>query len=855
MKKLLAVLIATVVLSPMNFSAAQVEPQLFECPPEHPGVDLVPEVAEYCGIRDLILELEQVAADTANDVAFRTFAEAQAAMWEAYLLTYGPDLGPEGNTLYTTPSWALAQQALDEEWLPGDPLYEALNLDNIPPGDKTTADAPFRGMFYYPWYPQDWGTCTSGNPSRSHFNPTRGCYSQDQVAGQPNPVIFEHVNDMRNAGVEVAISSWYRMDPGSTLQSNRDKRFLDLLNASVGTDLTWALYYEREGFDSGNDPGNFGDPRWDQIRADLNYAMSRYGAEPNYMRLHGKPVVFVFGDPSDGCGDGLDPALAGPTEMVERWRRAIQQSSRRESIPAPNVHVVFKVFPGYDSCPADAYPRGSAARPSFSFHQYAPAAPTDQVHNPVSTALAPGSWGTGSYVISPGFWKFDEAAPRDNFPLGPGSEDATRDLVEFRQSVRTMSTSARSWQLITTYNEFIEGTQVEADTRFGSIFLNAIANNGVEPGVQGRIAGAGDIACRASDPGNDGVPPFSEPPEVGTTGCHMRDTSDQILAQNPPVTDVLVLGDSQYEDGESENYGASYNATWGRLKAITRPSTGNHEYNLMDTDDPDFLGSSDENGDGIGGDGYFSYFGAAAGPRRPLGPGQAEGVYSFNVGSWLFISLNSSCSQAGPGGCGVGSNQWDFLRNAVEQHAGSCEVVYMHHQRFSDGSHGNSNEEDTDAVNLDGSLTGPQRLKHLYRQASALGVELWLVGHDHDYQRYPMAKDVDIDVPGIGIRGIALPDPEFGVRQVIIGTGGRNTTGVDTSDPGPGSSWILSDGTKDMDPERYHGTAFGIFTMELRPNDGTFRFIVDPDDTDTAQSNLPGAAGQQMDQFNTTCHN
>jgi hypothetical protein len=83
------------------------------------------------------------------------------------------------------------------------------------------------------------------------------------------------------------------------------------------------------------------------------------------------------------------------------------------------------------------------------------------------------------------------------------------------------------------------------------------------------IAAAGEIAC---DPGaanfNGGA---------GTaTGCRQKYTSDLLV--NAGYAAVLPLGDNQYFCGSLTAFEQSYDLSWGRLKSITHPAPGNHEY-------------------------------------------------------------------------------------------------------------------------------------------------------------------------------------------------------------------------------------------------------------------------------------
>ena len=217
------------------------------------------------------------------------------------------------------------------------------------------------------------------------------------------------------------------------------------------------------------------------------------------------------------------------------------------------------------------------------------------------------------------------------------------------------------------------------------------------------IAAAGDIACEPAEP-------------VTAARCHMRATSDLLVGTG--LDAVLTLGDNQYEDGALEKFRRSYDATWGRVKAITRPAVGNHELA------------------GGAAHGHFAYFGAAAGK-----PGQ--GWYSFDVGTWHLIALNSNC--AAVGGCGPGSAQHEWLVADLAAHRAACTLAYWHHPRFSSGLHGDS-----------------AATAAFWQALYDAGADVVLAGHDHHYERFvPLAPD-------------GAPDPARGLRQFIVGTGGRS---------------------------------------------------------------------------------
>jgi hypothetical protein len=172
----------------------------------------------------------------------------------------------------------------------------------------------------------------------------------------------------------------------------------------------------------------FGNPDASQIAADLAYLKQNYGYDQSFFRVDGRFVVFAYGG-DETC------------EMVDRWTEANK---------AANAYIVLKVFPGYQNC--FNQPDG--------WHQYSPARPAD-------------SQGRYSYTISPGFWLAKEKDPR-----------LERNLSEWYEAIRDMTASGADFQLITTFNEWGEGTSVESaeewesDSGHGD-YLDALAKDGI----------------------------------------------------------------------------------------------------------------------------------------------------------------------------------------------------------------------------------------------------------------------------------------------------------------------------------------------------------------------------------------
>ncbi|MCA1834476.1 MAG: metallophosphoesterase [Actinomycetota bacterium] len=217
------------------------------------------------------------------------------------------------------------------------------------------------------------------------------------------------------------------------------------------------------------------------------------------------------------------------------------------------------------------------------------------------------------------------------------------------------------------------------------------------------IAAAGDIACAPLE-------------RARARECAQEATARLIQAAHAAA--VLTLGDNQYDLGTITGYRLSYDRSWGRFKDITRPVPGNHEY-----------GSKKAAG-------YYTYFGPAAGKRT-------QGYYSFDVGTWHFIALNSNCYAVG--GCKKGSPQETWLRADLRAHPATCTLAYWHHPRFSSGVHGDA----------DG-------LADFWTALYDGGADVILAGHDHDYERFAP------QTPSGGANATK------GIREFVVGTGGRS---------------------------------------------------------------------------------
>ena len=217
------------------------------------------------------------------------------------------------------------------------------------------------------------------------------------------------------------------------------------------------------------------------------------------------------------------------------------------------------------------------------------------------------------------------------------------------------------------------------------------------------IYAAGDIArCKHPDP--------------RWSGAAATATLVEGLLRADPQSAVLSLGDHTYPRGTPAEFRDCYGPTWGRFRARTWPTPGNHEYATA------------------GAKPYFDYFGARAGsPQRPY--------YSLRLGSWRVISLDSNLKGA------AHAAQIDWLRSELKQSAAACTLAFWHHPLYSSGGH-----------------PPPGRMRDAFALLHAAGAELVLSGHDHDYERFA-PQDADGRI-----------DRQRGLRQFVVGTGGAYAT-------------------------------------------------------------------------------
>ena len=244
------------------------------------------------------------------------------------------------------------------------------------------------------------------------------------------------------------------------------------------------------------------------------------------------------------------------------------------------------------------------------------------------------------------------------------------------------------------------------------------------------------------------------------------------LIEQIPGT-VFAAGDLAYERGSAENFKNCYDPTWGRFKDRTKPALGNHEYANRTAS------------------GYFQYWGAQAGPA-------GKGYYSYDLGDWHIVALNTNCDAKSLGGCAAGSPEETWLKGDLAKHPNACILAYGHHALFSSGvfkSH---------AVHPE--------LKQLWEDLYAAHADLVLAGHEHSYERFA-PQDPE-----------GKADPANGIREIVVGTGGRSHDLLGFSTP---------------NSEAREWETYGVLKLTLSPGKYTWEFI--PEEGKTFHDSGSGA--------------
>ena len=224
-------------------------------------------------------------------------------------------------------------------------------------------------------------------------------------------------------------------------------------------------------------------------------------------------------------------------------------------------------------------------------------------------------------------------------------------------------------------------------------------------------------------------PVFVGAGDIANCGGNQDDLTAQLLDSIPGT--VFTVGDNAYPDGTLAEFTDCYGPSWGRHKSRTKPVPGNHDYHVA------------------GAPGYYTYFGSTASPLDTNCTSGCKGYYSYNLGAWHIIALNSEIDHA------TGSAQEQWLRTDLAANPTMCTLAYWHKPRFSSGAnHGNDSS-----------------FQPFWQALYDYGADLVLNGHDHEYERFAPQSPT------------AQAQPTRGIREFVVGTGGAGLYSFSTIQP------------------------------------------------------------------------
>ncbi len=385
-------------------------------------------------------------------------------------------------------------------------------------------------------------------------------------------------------------------------------------------------------------------------------------------------------------------------------------------------------------------------------------------------------------------WAIDTTAPTISL-TSPANSDTRAELPTFRGTAGTAGGDSSTVTVEVFSGASPTGSPVQT-------LATTAGTGGAYSVLASSPLGAGTYTARARQAdaaGNTGFssantftvtdPVVIAAGDIADCGLSSDEATAALLPQFPDAL-VTTLGDHAYPNGQPAEFTNCYDPNWGQAKARTRPVIGGHDEKVI-------------SGGPSAGTGYLNYFADQLAPFGPTANDPTKLYYSYDLGAWHVVVLNSSCYENETPGCDKAAQE-SWLRADLAGHQNQCTLALWHEPRFNSGSvHGNE------------PLVQP-----LWAIAYENGVDLVLNGHEHLYERFaPMDSAGNLDT-------------SFGVREIIVGTGGYSLYPLGTIQP---NSEVRNDST------------FGVLKLTLHSGSYDWQFV-------------PVAGSSFTDSGSTSCH-
>jgi hypothetical protein len=415
---------------------------------------------------------------------------------------------------------------------------------------------------------------------------------------------------------------------------------------------------------------------------------------------------------------------------------------------------------------------------------------SDTSHTFSVQAVDPSSGNTSAPTTAT--WAIDTKAPVVTL-TSPASGSSRLELPTFTGVAGTAAGDSGSVTVNVYAGSSASGSPVQAPTTLAganggySVLASAPLQAGTYTAQAVQKDAAGNAGTSAVTTFTVGDPVILSAGDIA--GCLFTVFASQATgAKLATVPDALVvpLGDNAYPDGQPSEYQNCYGSTWGPALARTRPVVGEHD----ETDRTSTGGSRP-------GVGYVGYFQNQLAPFGPTATDLSKLYYSYDLGAWHVVVLNDSCIERQTPNCDEKAQE-AWLKNDLATHPSLCTLALYHEPRYSSG-------------NIHGDLPPIEAFWNILYQ---YGVDLVLNGSDHDYERFAPQ-----DAAGNA-------DPAYGIREIIVGTGGYG---------------LYSLGTVQPNSEVYDSTTYGVLKTTLHPTGYDWQF-------------LAAAGGSFTDSGSGSCH-